>query len=83
MANQKEYTCPMHPQIVQPKPGSCPICGMALEPKAFTAEKEENAELKDMTLRFGISLFLTLPILFFTMLGPLFSLSFSPMTCSP
>lgn len=73
-----EYTCPMHPQIVQPKPGSCPICGMALEPKTFTAEKEENIELKEMTFRFWLGLFLTLPILFFTMIGPLFSLSFSP-----
>lgn len=78
MANQKEYTCPMHPQIVQPKPGSCPICGMALEPKVFTAEKEENVELKQMTRRFWVGLFLTLPILFFTMIGPLFSLRFSP-----
>lgn len=73
-----EYTCPMHPQIVQPKPGSCPICGMALEPKTFTAEKEENIELKEMAFRFWLGLFLTLPILFFTMIGPLFSLSFSP-----
>ncbi len=78
MANQKEYTCPMHPQIVQPGPGSCPICGMALELKVFTAEKEENAELKEMTLRFWIGLFLTLPILFFTITEPLFSLGFSP-----
>ncbi len=73
-----EYTCPMHPQVVQSGPGSCPICGMALEPKIFTAEKEENIELKEMTLRFWIGLFLTLPILFFTMVGPLFSLGFSP-----
>ena len=78
MAEQKEYTCPMHPQVVQPGPGSCPICGMALEPKVFTAEKEENVELKQMTRRFWIGLFLTLPILFFTMIGPLFSLRFSP-----
>lgn len=73
-----EYTCPMHPQVVQPGPGSCPICGMALELKVFTAEKEENVELKEMTRRFWIGLFLTLPILFFTMIGPLFSLRFSP-----
>lgn len=71
----------MHPQIVQPKPGSCPICGMALEPKTFTAEKEENIELKEMTLRFWVGLLLTLPILFLTMIGPLFSFSFStPMS---
>lgn len=76
-----EYTCPMHPQITQPKPGSCPICGMALEPKVFTAEKEENIELKEMTLRFWVGLLLTLPILFLTMIGPLFSLNFStPMS---
>lgn len=76
-----EYTCPMHPQITQPKPGSCPICGMALEPKVFTAEKEENIELKEMTLRFWVGLLLTFPILFLTMIGPLFSLSFStPMS---
>ncbi|MBS0624948.1 MAG: copper-translocating P-type ATPase [Verrucomicrobia bacterium] len=78
MAEQQEYTCPMHPQVVQPGPGSCPICGMALEPKVFTVEKEENAELKQMTRRFWVGLFLTLPILFFTMIGPLFSLRFSP-----
>lgn len=76
-----EYTCPMHPQITQPKPGSCPICGMALEPKVFTAEKEENIELKEMTLRFWVGLLLTFPILFLTMVGPLFSFSFStPMS---
>ncbi len=75
-----EYTCPMHPQITQPKPGSCPICGMALEPKFFTAEKEENIELREMTLRFWVGLLLTFPILFLTMLGPLFSLSFSTST---
>lgn len=78
MAEQIEYTCPMHPQVVQPGPGSCPICGMALEPKVFTAEKEENVELKQMTRRFWVGLFLTLPILFFTMIGTLFSLRFSP-----
>jgi Cu+-exporting ATPase len=51
---------------------------MALEPKVFTAEKEENVELKQMTRRFWVGLFLTLPILFFTMIGTLFSLRFSP-----
>lgn len=68
-----EYTCPMHPQIVQPKPGSCPICGMALEPKVFTAEQEENVELKEMKRRFWVSLFLTLPIFVSMMVWPLFS----------
>ncbi len=77
-----EYTCPMHPQIVQPKPGSCPICGMALESKVFTAEKEENVELKEMTLRFWVGFVLTLPILWLTMIGPLFSFSPSPQVSS-
>ncbi|HSE42740.1 MAG TPA: heavy metal-binding domain-containing protein, partial [Acidobacteriota bacterium] len=58
----------MHPQIEQMGPGSCPICGMALEPKNITAVAEqENPELKDMTLRFWISAFLTVPILVLAM----------------
>jgi Cu+-exporting ATPase len=62
--NQSEYTCHMHPQIVRNGPGSCPICGMALEPKEVTAEasKEENAELHDMQLRLVISAALTVPL---------------------
>src|SRR5690349_6216096 len=48
-----EYTCPMHPEIVQIGPGSCPICGMALEPKVFSLDTpEDNTELLDMTRRF-------------------------------
>ncbi len=59
----KEYTCPMHPQIVQPSPGSCPVCGMRLELKTKGAENEEDDdELKDMSRRFWIGLFLTIPI---------------------
>ena len=57
------YTCPMHPEVRKPAPGSCPICGMALEPLAPTAEEGENAELRDMTRRFWISTALTLPLL--------------------
>src|SRR5260370_1313031 len=58
------YTCPMHPQIEQDKPGNCPICGMALEPKNVVpgGEEEENAELRDMTRRFWIGIALTLPV---------------------
>jgi Cu+-exporting ATPase len=46
------YTCPMHPQIRQPAPGNCPICGMALEPEMPSAEEERNPELEDFTRRF-------------------------------
>ena len=57
------YTCPMHPEVRQQGPGNCPICGMALEPLAVTAEAAPNAELADMTRRFWTGLGLTLPIL--------------------
>ena len=57
------YTCPMHPEIEQIGPGSCPICGMALEVKNITLGSEtENHELKDMTRRFWISAILTVPV---------------------
>ena len=48
------YTCPMHPQIRQTGPGSCPICGMALEPLVATADEEPNHELIDMSRRLWI-----------------------------
>lgn len=57
------YTCPMHPEIRQPGPGSCPKCGMALEPVVASAEDQPNPELVDMTHRFWIGLALTLPVL--------------------
>jgi Cu+-exporting ATPase len=57
------YTCPMHPEIRQIGPGSCPICGMALEPVLATIEQEPNPELVDMTRRFWTGLALTLPVL--------------------
>ena len=60
----REYTCPMHPEVVQLGPGSCPICGMALEPRTVTLD-ETNPELDDMTRRFWWSLLLTVPILAF------------------
>jgi Cu+-exporting ATPase len=66
-ASAAEYTCPMHPEIVQSGPGSCPICGMALEPRVATAEEQENPELADMRRRFWASVALTAPILLMTM----------------
>jgi Cu+-exporting ATPase len=62
-STRTEYTCPMHPEIVRPGPGSCPICGMALEPSTVTAAQVENPELRDMTRRFWISLALTAPLM--------------------
>lgn len=46
------YTCPMHPEIEQQEPGSCPTCGMALEPMAVTEEEDADPEPQDMTRRF-------------------------------
>ncbi|WP_131196913.1 heavy metal translocating P-type ATPase [Lichenihabitans psoromatis] len=63
------YTCPMHPQVRQEGPGSCPICGMALEPLTVTAEGPPNHELADMTRRFWIGLALALPIFLLEMGG--------------
>ena len=60
--SQIEYTCPMHPEIVQIGPGTCPICGMALEPKEITLDDAPDPEFMDMTRRFWISLPLTIPV---------------------
>ena len=65
------YTCPMHPQIRQVGPGSCPICGMALEPEVMTSETGPSPELKDMTRRFWIGLVLALPVFALEMGGHL------------
>ena len=62
-----EYTCPMHPEIVQIGPGSCPICGMALEPKVISLSDRPDPELIDMTRRFWISAVLTLPVFILAM----------------
>jgi len=56
------YTCPMHPQIRRDAPGSCPICGMALEPLHPTAEAVDNPELRDMTRRFWVGAALAAPL---------------------
>jgi Cu+-exporting ATPase len=57
-----EYTCPMHPEIVRSEPGSCPKCGMALEPKTVVAEDEVNPELVMMQHRFWVCVALTVPL---------------------
>ena len=70
------YTCPMHPEIRQPGPGNCPICGMALEPETPSGDADENPELRDMSRRFWVGLILSLPILALEMGGhfPVFDL---------
>jgi Cu+-exporting ATPase len=65
------YTCPMHPQIRQVGPGSCPICGMALEPEVASLDAAPNPELADMTRRFWIGLVLALPAVVLEMGGHL------------
>jgi Cu+-exporting ATPase len=72
------YTCPMHPQIVQIGPGSCPICGMALEPMDPLAEVQADPEYDSMRLRFWISATLSLPLLVLSMFGELLSLHIRP-----
>ncbi len=56
------YTCPMHPEVRQVGPGSCPICGMALEPETVSLDDAPDPELIDMTRRFWIGLALALPV---------------------
>ncbi len=62
LASRTEYVCPMHPEIVRAEPGSCPLCGMALEPRVVRVEEEESPELVDLRRRFWWSLALTLPV---------------------
>ncbi len=71
-----QYTCPMHPEIIRDKPGSCPICGMALEPMGVpTGEEGPNPELIDFTRRLWVSAVLSIPLLVLTM-GPMAGLPF-------
>lgn len=68
------YTCPMHPQIRLKGPGTCPICGMALEPETATGDEGPNSELVDMKRRFWVGLMLTLPVLTLEMGAHVFDL---------
>ncbi|MEY2576951.1 MAG: P-type Cu+ transporter [Verrucomicrobiota bacterium] len=68
MSSGAIYTCPMHPEIERDGPGSCPICGMALEPKTISAATvEDDSELTDMTRRLWIGAALTLPVFLLAM----------------
>ncbi len=74
------FTCPMHPEIKQVGPGSCPICGMALEPLDVTADAGPNHELIDMTRRFWVGLALALPVFVLEMGGHLHLFGHLPMS---
>jgi P-type Cu+ transporter len=77
------YTCPMHPQLRQPAPGSCPICGMALEPATLGAETGPNPELIDMTRRFWIGAALTIPLVVLEMGGHVLDLNLRQFISPP
>ena len=66
-AEARLWTCPMHPEIIRDAPGSCPICGMALEPLVPLRDEEENPELTEMSRRLWVGAALTLPLLFVAM----------------
>ena len=63
------YTCPMHPEVREPGPADCPLCGMALEPETVSLEPEDTSELDDMTRRMWVGVVLSLPILVLAMGG--------------
>ncbi|PZV37465.1 heavy metal translocating P-type ATPase [Mesorhizobium kowhaii] len=77
MPKGTQYTCPMHPEIIRDKPGSCPKCGMALEPMGVpTGDEGPNPELVDFTTRFWVSAALSVPLLIVAM-APMLGLTFS------
>ncbi|WP_395623493.1 copper-transporting P-type ATPase [Sphingomonas daechungensis] len=76
------WTCPMHPQIRWDHPGSCPICGMALERLQPSLDEEANPELKDMSRRFWLSAVLSIPVVVLAMGPELFGWSPLPMRTS-
>jgi Cu+-exporting ATPase len=65
--SSSSWTCPMHPEVVRDGPGSCPICGMALEPRTIAGAPEENPELRDMTRRLVVAAALTAPLMLIAM----------------
>ncbi len=78
--NDSRYTCPMHPEIIQLGPGTCPICGMALEPMDAFAAVEADPEYDSMRLRFWVSAALSLPVLLIAMFGDALKLPISSAT---
>ena len=79
-AKSVRYTCPMDPEIVQIGPGTCPICGMALEPMDIVAEEQPDAEYESMRKRFWVSAAFSLPILVLSMFGEALGLHWESAT---
>ena len=77
------WTCPMHPEIRQSGPGTCPICGMALEPAEPSLDDGPNPELVDFTRRFRVSAALAVPLLLVSMGAEMLGLHLVPMAWSP
>ncbi|WP_426265242.1 heavy metal translocating P-type ATPase [Sphingomonas sp. PWP1-2] len=77
------WTCPMHPQIRQEGPGTCPICGMALEPEAPSLDDRPNPELVDFTRRTWVAGALSVPLLAISMLAEMLGVDFLPPAVSP
>jgi P-type Cu+ transporter len=77
-AQNIRYTCPMHPEIVQIGPGSCPICGMALEPMDIVAGEQADPEYDSMRKRLWVGAALSLPLLVLSMAGDAIGLHFAP-----
>ena len=77
------WTCPMHPEVRQEGPGTCPICGMALEPEEPSFEDAPNPELVDFTRRLWVAGTLTIPLLMISMVAEMLDLRFVSPTASP
>ncbi|MBN9554457.1 MAG: heavy metal translocating P-type ATPase [Alphaproteobacteria bacterium] len=77
------WTCPMHPEIRQEGPGTCPICGMALEPEEPSLDDAPNPELVDFTRRFWVSAVLAVPLLIVSMVAEMLGLRIVSPEASP
>ena len=77
------WTCPMHPEIRQEGPGTCPICGMALEPEEPSLDDAPNPELVDFTRRFWISAALAVPLLVISMIAEMLGMQIVSPAASP
>jgi P-type Cu+ transporter len=80
VAKNVRYTCPMHPEIVQIGPGTCPKCGMALEPMDIVAEEQAEPEYESMRKRFWVSVAFSLALLVLSMFGEMLGLRLQPGT---